>query len=468
MSDKSVNHFVLADGSVARYDHDGLLNAPDIIDKDFQSVKVSDLSGATLYAGYYGSNYNASTIGLAGNGNSAYKSYVYYTDKDFDLYIGTSDLASLDYVSICVGENAGDIVNNEISCTTGTVYRYRKSDSNMPTVDNPLHVVAGSAVVFTETGTANNWTYYINDFYTLKENVNLNSGQVEQVKNSIVDLVDTRKCKVRYVNGGGEDNSTERLEVFIPSVVGFVKYNFVHTVNASINADVWRVSYAYACDDNLSTRFNLTTSGEWETALHLKERPDFSGGAAHGDEVYTNIVFLLDGSPVSLSDLSNITEFKTLSIIERSNLYDPNDSETVIAEHGSEHVFDKDGLTIDQSVKWVSDLQASSCYMAMLPIAKTVSDKVFCNSDFIVMSLPQEISKEKTTGAVLYSDALGVKAEFSVDKYPSLGSTLPIFLCTDNNGGEYNKCYYVVCYSVNVSANELWRSTTVYKLTVSK
>ena len=30
MPDKIVNHFVLADGSVARYDYDGLLNAPEL------------------------------------------------------------------------------------------------------------------------------------------------------------------------------------------------------------------------------------------------------------------------------------------------------------------------------------------------------------------------------------------------------------------------------------------------------
>lgn len=447
-------------------EYDNILNPP--TEKTFEAVKVSELSGATLYTGYYGSAYGTDRIGLAGGGNSVYNSYVYFTDEDFDLYISASDLASISYISLCVVEDAGTIENYEIVGKSGTAVRYRNSDSNMPTVGNPLHIKAGSALIFTETGTANNWTYYIDDFYTLKENVNLNNGQVEQVKNSIVDLVDTRKCKVKYVNAGGEDNSTERLEVFIPSVVGFVKYNFVHTVNASINANVWRISYAYACDDNLSTRFNLTTSGEWEAALLLKTRPDFSGGAAHGDEVFTSIVFLLDGSPVSVSDLSNYTEFETLSIVERSNLYDPNDNETVIAEHGSEHIFSKDGLTIDQSVKWVAAAEASTCYMAMFPIAKTVSNKLFCNSDFVVMSLPQEITKEKTTGAVLYSDTLGVKAEFSVDKHPSLYSTSPIFKCTDNSGGDYNKCYYVVCYSVNVSANELWRSTTKYKFTISE
>lgn len=453
---------------VAKYDYNSLDNTPDVLDKIFKNVKVNNLEGATFFQGVYGVDIGNKTIGVVSSSN--YNSYIYYAPNDFQLYIDSADLASLGYVSVCIVENAGEFSNNNIIGDTGTVKRYRKSDNNMPSLNNPLSVPKGSALIFTEPATTNNWGYQFDTFFKLKKDVSLDDAQIEQVKNDIVDVVDTRKCKVRYVDEASTDASTERLEIFIPTVTGYVCYSFMHCIHLDTDVsyghqDIWRVSYAYAYDNGLNLRYPLTTAGEWELALHLVDRTDFSGGHMHGDEVFTDIVFLLDGLPISYSSLTDLTNFETLTIVERSNLYDPADNTTIIAEHGSEHIFNKDGLAINQSVKWLISDQTTSCYMAMLPISKTVSNKVFVNSDFIIESLPTRVSKSNTTMATLYSDTLGVKVVFEIQKYPLSN---PSFLCTDNDGGAYNKCYYVITPDQNVSVNERWESTTVFKISISK
>lgn len=456
---------------ISKYDYNSLDNTPDVLDKIFKNVKVNNLEGATFVQGMNGVDIDSHTIGVRTSSN--YNSYIYYAPNDFQLYIDSADLASLGYVSVCIVENAGELSNNYIKGDTGTAKRYRKSDNNMPSLNNSLSVPKGSALIFTEPATTNNWSYRFDTFFKLKEDVSLDDAQIEQVKNDIVDVVDTRKCKVRYIDGASTDASTERLEIFVPTVIGYVCYSFMHCVHLDTDVsyghqDIWRVAYAYAYDDDFNLRYALTTGGEWELALHLKDRTDFSGGHAHGDEIFTDLTVLVDGAPLQYDSFTSLTDFETLTIVERSNLYDPADNATIIAEHGSEHIFDKNGLTINQSVKWLIADQTTSCYMAMFPVAKPVSDKAFVNTDYIVETLPKVISKEKATSATIYSDTLGVKMVFEIDKYPLETTQFPAFLCTDNGGGSYNKCYYVIVPNQNISVNERWESTTVFKIAISK
>lgn len=54
MPDKIVNHFVLADGSVARYDYDSLVNAPDIVDSNIVLESTTYTYTATGTGGWQG------------------------------------------------------------------------------------------------------------------------------------------------------------------------------------------------------------------------------------------------------------------------------------------------------------------------------------------------------------------------------------------------------------------------------
>ena len=86
-------------------------------------------------------------------------------------------------------------------------------------------------------------------------------------------------------------------------------------------------------------------------ALHLPGRSDFSGGITHGDEIVTDIRFLIDGEEIDdITEITDLTLFENLSVIEVSNVYDPNDNTTIIATHTSEHIWNREKLQINQTV----------------------------------------------------------------------------------------------------------------------
>lgn len=98
----------------------------------------------------------------------------------------------------------------------------------------------------------------------------------------------------------------------------------------------------------MTERYAVTTSGEFECALKIDDAPDFMGGSAHGSEVTTFIHVLVDGMEIAPSSITALTECDEIRIIERSNLYDPNDETTLVAVHGKEYVWTKDKLVINQ------------------------------------------------------------------------------------------------------------------------
>jgi len=281
-----------------------------------------------------------------------------------------------------------------------------------------------------------------------------------------------KKKHLRYVQGSGVDRSTERLEIYIPSIVGYIRYDFLHTVYAERHADVWRIGYAYAVDDNFEERFALTTQGEWECALHLKDRSDFSGGYAHGDEIIENIVFFVDNVPVDITKYTTYTFFDKLDIVQVSDLYDPNDGETIIAKHGSKHVFGDSEVRISQSIIWKVSETLTWCYLAMFPPAKTVTNKLYTNKDFNIINVDGTTTSIKNaTKCSIYSADSAFMADFNIDEYPKgIDNTADYFMTTDNNGGIYNKCYYVISGVGNpvTAIDEEWKSETIYKLDVGK
>ena len=301
------------------------------------------------------------------------------------------------------------------------------------------------------------------------------TATVYEVFNKIDELrseLELKRVYIKYISGSGSDASTERVEIYVPSVVGFIRYDFLHTVDIAKNADVWRIGYAFAVDDTFTERFALTTAGEWECALKLKDRPDFSGGFAHGDEIVNDVTFFVNGVPVDITDFTDRTAVDSLVVVEVSTLYDPDDSVTAIASHGSEHIF-KDKVTINQSVTWLVSERVASAYLAMFPPAKTVTNSMYTNKDYNIVTVdgtPQAFPK--VTSINIYSEPKGFNALFKVDKYPSgLDVNADYFLTTDNGGGSYNKCYYVIATAggtVTPSVNEEWKSETVYDLQISK
>lgn len=271
---------------------------------------------------------------------------------------------------------------------------------------------------------------------------------------------DKQNITVEYDNTAGDENSTEHIKISIPRTISgkYTQYMLGHCVNTDINADVWRIMRSYA-----NTR-QITMAGEWECALHLAERDDFSGGITHGDEVITNIIAFVDGTRTDIKDLN--TKCTELKIVRSSNLYDPADHTTVIAEHGVEYVFNAEGLTLKQSVKWLGDYNLTNCFMTMLPIIKAYSTQRFDNTSFKIINndtSDYSISIPDGTEITEFNDNYDIMYTVGITDYPSGLAGGDRILVTDNNGINYNKIYYPVCASGSVTAGTVWKATSYYK-----
>lgn len=425
------------------------------IHTDFRTVE--DVVGLT--------GYNMGTNGpteLRATALSAYNAYYLYASDDFDIYFDTTDIADVGFIDISMIKNAQPITQSGttyIVSGTDAVY-YRKSNNNLPTAENPLHVPQGACMSITEGNATGNWLVYMSGEgnLVLGANVKLNETQLNQT----ADALALKKCKLKYVSA----SPSNYVEIYVPNVNGYVKYEFMHEVYASINADIWRVDGAYHTDDDLVQDYALTTAGEWEIAVKIKDRNDFSGGSAHGDEVFTSIVFIVDGKPTDITALTSLTEFDELYIVENSNLYDPNDSETIFANHNSVHIFNKDGLVIKQACKFVLSETIVTAYMAMLPITKTVSNRLVPNSDYV----PITINNNRlygVSGVTIYKSDGKVQANFNVPEFQFFGNNFK-FLCLDNGSTQYNKCYFVnTLEDLDVSSGTTWKSEAKYEFITS-
>ena len=94
-----------------------------------------------------------------------------------------------------------------------------------------------------------------------------------------------KKCRIEYKKGEFH-RASEKLMIYIPTFFGYIRYDVHYSVVKEINCDCWRIEDFYHCDDELNEIKCLSAKGEWECAVRLEGRPDFSGGTAHGDEIF--------------------------------------------------------------------------------------------------------------------------------------------------------------------------------------
>jgi len=276
---------------------------------------------------------------------------------------------------------------------------------------------------------------------------------------------ETTLVYAQYIAESGEDQSDAKLNVFIPRdlVNRRTLYQMGHCVDASANADTWRIMFMYRVDTN-GTQRKLTMTGEWECAVKLDGRSDFSGGIVHGNEVDTDVKVFVDGT---LTDITAVnTLCNELKIIRRSNLYDPNDSTTIIAEHGAEYIYTVDGLKINQSIKWKVSETLANCFLAMLPIIKVYSNYRYDDTSFLITENDQtnySITIPSAKSVTEYSTDYDCSVSMSVPMYPTGLTGGDCALITDNNGLNYNKVYFPVCTGGTSQIGDVWKSTTVFR-----
>ena len=276
----------------------------------------------------------------------------------------------------------------------------------------------------------------------------------------------TAPALCQYLPALGFESDVGGLRLMLPTNKGYIFYHLVHTVKEKANADIWRLGQAFAADAALENAYEITPSGaEWDMALRIAGRDDFIGGYAHGDERFTALSMQLDGQEVEITSLTEPTAFHRITVRVCSVGYDPDDHTTAACKHEKAYTIDREGITLHQTVEWLHDYRLSSCYMAMMPPKKTLTDSYATDVDPIPAPIPDQSFAvlHCTQAAVLGTTLSKLRFEMSIPQYPSFPESR--FLVTDNGNGRYNKMYFVICNRADVSLGTVWETVTEYRIT---
>lgn len=374
------------------------------------------------------------------SGTNDYDTYYFTAEADTLLYLTTD---GNDYLQICI-MSGGEMQSAE------HFTRYRTADGNLPHAAAPLAVDAGDLVAVS-TRPENSFALYL-----LTEI----SGQLPSDSKA----ASTSSASLGIANYEME-NGTELLAIYVPNADGsFLKYRFQHVDRPDRNADVWNMGVLSVVDSSRNVLCDVTIPGEWEMALHLEGRDDFSGGYMHGDERTTSMVLFLDGQVTPLEALRN-TPFQELRIVQASTVYDPADHSTVIALHGSERVFTQNGLTISQSVVWQKDCTITDCFLAMLPASKASFDMMYTDRDYAPRAIALPYRADGVRKASVYKQGGALHMSMEIREYPSGYDGNGQFFISDNGGNPYSKMYFYAACGGNVAAGDVWKSETLYTIT---
>ena len=258
----------------------------------------------------------------------------------------------------------------------------------------------------------------------------------------------------------------------------YIGQDFVHSYNTTTNVDVWRLQAAYIYTKNGNsftkfTNFPIINLGEWECALMEVGANDFIGGLAHGDEIMSDVLFLLDGSPIDLTSNGIYTGNK-INILVNSVLNRADSPDDKVAKHVKYYEITKDDIIITQKVEWLQSLTMGKSYLTMLPIARTVdntedgeyiTNKGFKNNYFNVLDLSyghDNVLYEKgVSEAVIWNDGAGYKAFAKVEILES--NELPNADMAFSSSSNYNKIYFDYCgYGYKTSVGEIWNNKARY------
>ena len=360
----------------------------------------------------------------------------------------------------------------------------------IPTDESPWEVQTGQmlAIWIQTTPSGNFILFYHGEQKYLSNEVLLNDSQIDQLKE--------KKPTIKYLSVVDTDigsRGKEQISIWLPTNKGYIKYAFVRCEYDTYNSNVWRIDRCYACGDDKEVLFPITNKGEWEMAIQIVNAPNFIGGNAHGNEVFTTFHVLIDG--VEVDDITGITEqeFNTVNIIETSLMYNPSDEATLstrtrftpVGTHGREYVITKDGIRLKQFVILDIALLLTASYMTMLPILRgndtasslQVTDHYYSDKDFIKYDVSVGESggagygwRRNVTKATIWGETSGVSATVEMLKQPQIENSGARQFQVQNTLNEYNKFYWSICgvggANYSASANERFETDTMYKISV--
>ena len=282
-----------------------------------------------------------------------------------------------------------------------------------------------------------------------------------------------------YINVTSNSKVTIFKQSGEKSGVYYIGQDFVHNCNTTTNTDVWRLgsSSIYTKNyDNSFTKFknfNIINDGEWECALKEVGAKDFIGGLAHGDEIMSDMLFLLDGLPIDLTSNGIYTGNK-ITILENSVMNRVDRLDDKVAKHVRYYEITKDDIIITQKVEWLQSLTMTKSYLTMLPIARTIgatedgeyiTNKGFKNNYFNILDLSyghnNVLYENGVSEAVIWNDGAGYKVFAKVEILES--NELPNANMAFSGAANYNKLYFDYCGDeYKTSVGEIWNNKARY------
>lgn len=273
-----------------------------------------------------------------------------------------------------------------------------------------------------------------------------------------------KKMFVRYDSTADFESSEGVIRIYVREKNGYVNYNFTHTVRKDANADVWRLGQAFYRNESLEGEYPLTRCGaEWDMAVHLDGRDDFIGGFNHGDEIYYSFALFVDGALTELSAIGDARDFSEIRIVTDSVGYDPSDHISKVLLHHKEYTVNKNGVRLDQSVRFLGNYGIGPSYLAMMPPLKVLTDGYYTDISPEAMDITFGKQERNVRSATVFGKESGLYYTMSIPAYPEYENG-GIFMITDNNNSPYNKMYFYVCKKAEVHAGVVWKSVTEYRI----
>ena len=259
------------------------------------------------------------------------------------------------------------------------------------------------------------------------------------------------------------------LTIFQPCKNGdYLGIRLLHHINPSTNVDTWVLGEVnlYGVDLSLKEGTNFIREGEWDVALKEVGAVDFIGGRAHGDEIASNAIFIIDGEVMNpLAPWVRVCDRLEVLVNSRLNRCDTPSIDVV--EQSKNYVFTKDNIVVNKKLKFLSSLTLSESYVAMLPLRREinnikVSERAYRDNDFIIEDISIPKTDRITTGVKSVTTYCITGHPFTcrmdVSGIPSTGK---MFV----SGSElYNKIYFAYLGegNNNVNIGDVWNVSVKY------
>ena len=246
-------------------------------------------------------------------------------------------------------------------------YRFYGSENYLPTKDNPLYVTKGTTVQFNCPVGDNRFKIYANYENFMSNDFKFNESHKEQIKDISAEALNTLSIS-------GVEQSVKKDNDNIYVKVGNTLYRIIHQIDNDINLNTWRIIKASIIDDD-SIEQILWNGSDADGVVKLKNEEDFVGGL-HGDELFTSMTILMDGSIVDNNTTFAYKDFKTLDIFITSNVYHCSTSankNTIAFVRNKKISFRNGKLYVANSYKASKNVDVVYAHLGMLSVNKNYS-----------------------------------------------------------------------------------------------